>query len=462
MHEWFFTAPIDEVAFRRGDPLGMRAYADKMAELLAPGLSNRTVDARWISILCWALQQAEKAWKVHGARKGEMFSSSRGSAEEIYSWLRPLELLWVARTIKMTKDAGKGRQLPGIRAVKSWLDDPKARRCSSSRFGLSSESYRRYRFTGIYGAYRVALRSLPGLTINGNGWLLDELGKKLADFVGKEVKCSKMHKLKPGKRKGPEGYWLEHVKWAHGGAHLLPTILKSPRRIEDPDERDCLKQALFTSSDQSETFGGSRRLQVAKAAQNSSSLSLPGLFADIASDLGGRKAPPELALLSSFCQLADAGIDAMNACWNEMKKTERAMLGMKSSDLFSSQEVKGSFKALQESAKRWKREYRKNTNAAARIANELAEAIINAKNNQKQFHALEQHHNRYGSGLKWLTLDNGYIKPLAPLRGTLASKYSFRIHALCRLAVQTGTIKKMPPALRDNRDLDSEANGEGD
>jgi len=46
---WYFTAPWDSVPIRRGDALGLRAGADYFADLLAPGLSNATSDARWIS-----------------------------------------------------------------------------------------------------------------------------------------------------------------------------------------------------------------------------------------------------------------------------------------------------------------------------------------------------------------------------------------------------------------------------
>jgi|GEM_PF-1965141 len=50
---WYVTAPCDQVSVRHGDPLGFRASADYLADLLALGLSNGTSDARWISILSW-------------------------------------------------------------------------------------------------------------------------------------------------------------------------------------------------------------------------------------------------------------------------------------------------------------------------------------------------------------------------------------------------------------------------
>ena len=53
--EWFVSAPYDPVRVRRGDPLGFRQTADWYADLLAPGLSNRPIDARWVTLLLWVL-----------------------------------------------------------------------------------------------------------------------------------------------------------------------------------------------------------------------------------------------------------------------------------------------------------------------------------------------------------------------------------------------------------------------
>jgi hypothetical protein len=50
MPEWFFSAPYEAPMVRRGDPLGLRLAAARYAEALAPGLTNRTLDARWLTI----------------------------------------------------------------------------------------------------------------------------------------------------------------------------------------------------------------------------------------------------------------------------------------------------------------------------------------------------------------------------------------------------------------------------
>ncbi len=93
---WYFTKPWEPVSIRRGDALGFRAASDYFADLLAPGLSNGTSDARWISLLSWCLKWSHLAWQNAGGRD----LSHRDEQRERYAWLRPLELLWVDRSIR--------------------------------------------------------------------------------------------------------------------------------------------------------------------------------------------------------------------------------------------------------------------------------------------------------------------------------------------------------------------------
>ena len=90
---WYFTKPWEPVSIRRGDALGFRAASDYFADLLAPGLSNGTSDARWISLLSWCLNGSHIAWKKAGG--GDL--SRRDEQRERYAWLRPLELLWLGK-----------------------------------------------------------------------------------------------------------------------------------------------------------------------------------------------------------------------------------------------------------------------------------------------------------------------------------------------------------------------------
>lgn len=50
---FFFTEPWEPISVRRGDALGLRALTDLLAEAVAPELSNRIRDGRWVTILAW-------------------------------------------------------------------------------------------------------------------------------------------------------------------------------------------------------------------------------------------------------------------------------------------------------------------------------------------------------------------------------------------------------------------------
>src|SRR5574337_1696143 len=158
---WYFTGPWDPVLVRRGDALGLRAGADYFADLLAPGLSNATSDARWISLLSWCLKWSHVVWSNAGG--GDL--SRRDDQRARYAWLRPLELLWVDRTLESGQTTG---QLRGRRSIERWR---KANR-QLPNFAMSPDQFRRYRQIGTYGAYRVVPRTVPGLT-TGDGWTPD-------------------------------------------------------------------------------------------------------------------------------------------------------------------------------------------------------------------------------------------------------------------------------------------------
>lgn len=86
---WSFTAPWEPLSVRRGDALGFRPIADRYADLLAPGLSTATVDARWIALLSWCLRWSHVVWR-RAERERDL--STRTAQRARYAWLRPLEL----------------------------------------------------------------------------------------------------------------------------------------------------------------------------------------------------------------------------------------------------------------------------------------------------------------------------------------------------------------------------------
>ena len=63
-----FNAPWEPVVVRRGDALGLRALADQFADALAPDLSNRVRDGRWVTILAWCLARSQEVFHASGGR----------------------------------------------------------------------------------------------------------------------------------------------------------------------------------------------------------------------------------------------------------------------------------------------------------------------------------------------------------------------------------------------------------
>ena len=116
-YRFFFTEPWEPIIVRRGDPLGLRALADQFAEAVGPDLSNRVRDARWITILAWSMVRAREAFHAHGGRNAR----DNEKREPQYAWLRPLELMWVARTITLADSNESDRPLAGQRSVRPWL-----------------------------------------------------------------------------------------------------------------------------------------------------------------------------------------------------------------------------------------------------------------------------------------------------------------------------------------------------
>ena len=114
-----FTAPWEPVVVRRGDALGLRALADQFADALAPDFSNRVRDGRWVTVLAWSLARSQEVFHASGGRS----VATRAQQRERYAWLRPLELMWVARTIALAED---------------WLDRSLAGRRRTCRDGRES------------------------------------------------------------------------------------------------------------------------------------------------------------------------------------------------------------------------------------------------------------------------------------------------------------------------------------
>ena len=246
-----FTAPWDPIVVRRGDALGLRALTDVFAEFVAPGMSNRIRDGRWVTILAWCLARSHEVFHACG----DLTTSTREGQSRRYPWLRPLELMWVARTIELVDDSAD-RFLAGQRSVRPWLryDRP------GERFGMTPDQFRAYRQIGMYGGYRVAFRKWPDMTVNGEGWtpakatadLARWLDGKLGDArpnwslngSGGKALSSRSAKLGRGRE---AGWWLSNWKnFAEGGRQIDQNTL--PRRRDEfalLPEAELLKPIVF-------------------------------------------------------------------------------------------------------------------------------------------------------------------------------------------------------------------------
>jgi hypothetical protein len=441
---YFFSSPEDAATERRGDPLGLRREAERYAEILAPGITNRTFDARWVSILSWVLVRANEAWRAHGGQSADASALSRDDVRQLYEWMRPLELLWVARTVVATRDQGKGRQLPGVRAVRAWVD---AR--GKSRFGLEANAYERYRSTGAYGAYRTVFRSLPGLTLNGNGWLPSGSAAALARVVSRHVR---EEPLRVGRRtRTPENFWQEQFRWERRRTDFIPTDLRRPVVLPE-NERTLLRAVLFGDAN-GQDLDAQRRRHVAAAAARSRAGTRSKALGEVATAPELRAVRGQLVDLDRFCALADAGVDAMNTCWAVLKQEDGKARGVSLTGMAKGASVHRALGNLVEASRAW-RQRATPTAEADTLAGEILAAGDRAS---LVLEALLKHHEGFAGGRHWLGVAGGRVQPLTPTRGGAASRYRFRVAALCRMALQCGEIRRVPDAFRGAEAFDEDS-----
>lgn len=438
--EWFFSAPYEPPMVRRGDPLGLRLAATRYADALAPGLSNRTLDARWLTISAWMLVLANDVWRRRG--NSAPTGLSRRAASDLFGWIEPIELLWIARTLKFADT--ERRQLPGQRAVKKWLEAGQ----HTERFGMSFAQYRRQRSIGVYGAYRVALRALPGMTIGGDGWRPDAVAEQLARIAQSALGAAA---ATPGLAHGnfdAESYWRREgwLKWdSSGGKGFLPESLKKMRAVT-ADEISVLKPILFSGSDQK---GHARiRKMVVDVMFASKAREHHGMCNDLEKKLS-RVTHGAVTRLGTFAQLADTGLDVMNAIWADLRKMEtRQVPAVHPGDLANGVDVRAALRELVVASKAWL-----SGKSAFRpewvVANELAAlATSRSRKFDKLVHGLVEYHEARGGGRLWFRLDeDGLVRPASSLRDQEGSPYRFRLFSLARLALQCKLIPRMPKAL---------------
>lgn len=437
---WYFTKPWEPVSIRRGDALGFRAASDYYADLLAPGLSNGTSDARWISILSWCLKWSHVAWTNAGG--GDL--SRRDDQRARYAWLRPLELLWVDRTLESGQTKG---QLRGKRSIERWRSKDR----QVPNFAMSSDQFRRYRQVGTYGAYRVVLRTIPGLT-TGDGWTPADTALKLANLVNESLPLAARLKEKDFENGTRWGHWNKEKQvdyWTkHGWAGwsqsvdrgFLPTTGDVIQRLSNEQERSLLESALF--GDDSARRVTAKVLASAKSARSHADLcDALANSSELAKELGSTSLEP----LPTFSRFADAAMDAMRGLWKETTHDAEKQ-APHVEKLARLVELKDRFERLREEANKWQRSPGLDAFPHGHIITQLAEAMKSAKTPADQIRVLTKHHHEHGGGRRWFGEESGKLVPHVKDTAIAASDYRFRLRSLCVLAAQCG-VAKMDNAL---------------
>ncbi|EGF33620.1 hypothetical protein IMCC9480_3398 [Oxalobacteraceae bacterium IMCC9480] len=446
---------------RRGDTLGLRALADRFADAVAPDLSNRTRDGRWITILAWSLVRAREASHANGARDTAVSEQKKSS---YYTWLRPLELLWVARTIALAGTDWRKRSLSGQRRVQPWYDEAKeAKSRAAPRFGMSVEQFSAYRQTGMYGAYRLVFRKLPGMTILGDGWTPDTETIALAKWLDRRLGTSRpdwkvgadpaeddagTNKFKRLGRTQDECHWWlrQWDRFDKGGANADASTL--PRQKTDYSvlpEATLLKPLLFGSDS-----AGVRRTAIANEIVKSNGADEQAVCMHLARVFGSDHT---IAVLPQFTQLAEAGMNVMHLMAERLGN--KASVGL--DDVAAQPPVRRACSQLHDAARVW-RDAAKNEFRHINQAHDFADAILDAGSIEASacLRAVLFHHEARGGGLRWFVLRGDLIESRTPPSGDARSRYSFRLWPLCRLATQCGVLRRMPAALVDDSDADTE------
>jgi hypothetical protein len=424
----------------------MRALADVFADAVAPDMSGRIADARWITILSWCLTHSHEAFRAAGGTQ----CYSRDEQGSRYDWLRPLELLWVARTILLTDDWSK-RQLPGVRGVRRWSEGPRKR---ADGFGLTVDQLNSYRQSGAYGAYRRAFRKWPALTIDGDGWTPGKPTLELASWMDAALRRTGAHwqeskhaewepqRNSKGERSEIDSWLKLWSQYDAGTGTSDKNTLPRPRGDHQQlPEAKLLRPLIF-----GEDGGGKRRSEIAQVMWHSEAQDVLALCDDI-----GDQFPDHLVLsrLGKCARLIEGGLSLMDLIAESLMGETQIPLAV----VLEHPAVRDRCETLREAALVWLRTGDasiKHGHQASRFAEVMAagepdECVV----------ALLRHHERHASGKRWFLLRDGHVLLRSPQRGAAAMNW-FRIGPLARLAAQVGETDGMPDAFDDGLMIDDD------
>jgi hypothetical protein len=423
---WFLTAPEISTPRRRGDPLGLRNITDEVADLLAPGLTNRTLDARWLTLLSWSLVQSDRAWRKAG---GDALRTAEERRQR-YAWLQPLELLWVVRSMQLGGAAYRAIQWPGYRSLKRWDK-------AESHFAMTASQRKNHRQLGAYGAYRVLFRQ-AGFTVNDDGWTPAEPVRILARLVEQTLeqeRGSAQWKNKP-QSDNPAQWWLttgwRRWRTAHPGSKLLLSALV-PQKLT-AQEIKVLAPSLFPAD--------SGRWRTARAiGANEGASNYVALCAKLAATLPRSGSDVRLAALGVLAALNDAGLGVLRAVALCVTEGTHSIPG-----LSRETRVLDAVGKFYRCADAWRR---RSANMARFEHQAQADKLagIAAKGTQPFLRRFMDHHEQCGTGARWFVRDDDVVVLMGAEAGTSSGNFGYRLHALAHLAVQCGVISALPAAL---------------
>jgi hypothetical protein len=410
----FQTSPLVRDPLRRRDPFGFADVATYYSDQLAPDLTNRQRDARWLSILCWSLRQVTAS------------SPSLLDHHAIYNRLRGLELRWIIQACQAPNGKRK-QQLPGKLAVQK-LDKSSYREL---RTKMGEAQWRRYRSNGPYAAYRGLMQYL-GL-LQSDGWTLSPKGVSLADAVSKKMPTMKAANIMSADDdNGWVSYWLR--RWP------LPDTSISARAFLPGAEKllqgeyDIIVPQLFAD--------GNRRRVVAECMQNSRASSHAQLCGDIQRKLLTDKnlAPSDrdkLLKLESFSHLADAAIKVLRRTYriSASHQSARPLLA------HIAQEMGPESDDLDQACRAW------TVDDVWPQIDHFVKRLKSHTRGEARIHCLLQLHEQLAGGLLWLKVRDGHIDRVARYQHPPGGYYRFRLNALADLALGCGVIHSWPVGL---------------
>jgi hypothetical protein len=291
----------------------------------------------------------------------------------------------------------------------------------------------------MYGAYRVVLRTVPGLT-TGDGWTLRDTGLRLASIVNDRLPRDARLKMEHFERGTKWGRWSggnEARYWVERGwppsrtsGDFRPTPDEAVGKRLPKDERDLLSPVLFGSS-------STRGITVdvlanAKQARTHSDL------CDALANSG--KLSEKIAPLPAFSRFADAAMHAMRELWDEINADE-AEQAPSIEKLARSPNLQSSLARARELGSEWLRAPGRSDFPHHPVVTHLAQTMRDARNPLDQLRTLARHHHERGGGRRWFREQAGKMVPLVKKTDIAASDYRFRLLALCRLAAQCGVVR---------------------